>query len=1052
MTDIELRLTADVAQATKGVGGFRKEYEQTVKAIEKPLRQIDNLQKVQESAKQASAAFFDARQKVTGLQQALEKVSPPANKLGQALGQAEKEMNRASAAVDRQKQKLDAQRGAVLATKQALDALKQSQAGVDGSPAGKGDTAAMAAAKQAVAAATAEYEKQRTTLAAHQQALNASRTSVKVLGDEYEAAAQPVRILETELSKAERNLARTTQEFDRQKTKVREQRAELKAAGVDTRNLAGEQQRLQAEMAKAQLDGRRTEAVQGIRAQSAALGQLAREQRQANLEQAKADFGITRARQYENALEQIRQQYALLRSSGKLTNRELSIAQQAYTRRIIETKTAMGQLQAEQRRLNAGGSMLPGLVSGVGAGFAAAAALRGITNQADAYNLMNARLKLATDSQQEFTTAQAELARIAQATQSPIASLVTLYGRISRPLKEAGRSQADILKVTEAVATSFRVSGATAEESQNGVIQFAQALGAGALRGEEFNSVAEQAPRLMQALAASIGVPVGALKEMASQGLLTADVVSDALVSQLDVLRKEAETLPETVGGAMTALMDQWNMAIGGTDVQPLIDQIKRLSSAISDPAFQEGLQFFTGLLVKMSALATGLASDFARLGPEFGTIAAAIAGNLTELDRLDAKIKMLRTTLSDSGPTDAVFNFFTGTTDEEIQAEIDSLSKARAALVEQQGGLNEEMQFLAEVAAAAAEAGRQKEVDANTKYIGELKKLQDEQVANAKKAGKALAAEEKKAAAELEKVRKDRLDIDKRYKEALAGLGGEGEPSYNAAQDLKIGARNALASGDVEGAQAQAQAALKMLQDLAAAGENTYGFSGFIQELQAIELAANDIEKTNAETKIAAIREQIKSLEADAAKLKDMPLSIKSDEASIEAVRSQIQQLVTDMGKQEIVLPVRVIHPDGPIVSDLPTYSGDYVLPPLPQLASGGKLRGPGTGTSDSILMWGSNGEFMQPKSTVDYYGEGFMEALRQRRIPRFAEGGSISNRALPAIPAMNPALMAGPSFPDLGRVAFDFGGGNEVSVYASPSEALNLQRLAAKFGRTRG
>ncbi len=68
---------------------------------------------------------------------------------------------------------------------------------------------------------------------------------------------------------------------------------------------------------------------------------------------------------------------------------------------------------------------------------------------------MNARLKLATGSQQEFNIASSELRRIADATQSPLESMVTLYGRISRPLKEAGRRQADILKVTEAVAQSI---------------------------------------------------------------------------------------------------------------------------------------------------------------------------------------------------------------------------------------------------------------------------------------------------------------------------------------------------------------------------------------------------------------------------------------------------------------------------------------------------------------------------------------------------------------------------------------------------------------------
>jgi len=934
MTDIELRLTADVAQATKGVSSFRKEYQETVKAIEKPLKQV----------------------------------------------------------------------GAFRSIESELESLEK-------------------------------------------QSRNA-RDRVREVGNEMASAGRPSKELTATYKDAVAELQRLTRAENLARSQLVARRRELQSARIDTTNLAAEQKRLTAELGAATLAGRRDAATAGIRAQAAAIGQVAREQRQANLEQAKADFGISRARQYEGALERIRQQYALLRSSGNLTNRELSIAQQAYTRRVIETKTAMGQLTAEQNRLRGGGSPLTGLVSGVGAAYATVSAIKGIANMADAYNLMNARLKLATSSQEEFTAAQNELSRIAQATQSPVASLVTLYSRISRPLKEAGRTQADIIKVTEAVATSFRVSGATAEEAQNGVIQFAQALGAGALRGEEFNSVAEQAPRLMQALAASIGVPVGALKEMATQGLLTADVVSDALTSQLDTLRKEAATLPETVGGAMTALADKWQKAIGQADVQPLIDSINDLGKTLSDPAVIDNLVKLASALAALAGTAVEGANEFVDLGNRIAFIAANSQGLVTELDKVDQQIADLDRSLAGTGLSTTIDGLLYS--NEDLQKKRDALAAFRASIVEQQTGLNAELEFLADVGAAAAEAGRQKEIDANTKYIGDIKKIQDEQVKAVKAKNKELVAEEKKATADLEKVKQDRLDIEKRYSEALAGLGGEGDASYSNAQALKVGARAALQAGDVEGAQTQAQAALKMLQDLAAAGENTYGFSGFIQELEAIELAANDIEQTNAQAKIDEIKASIQALADEGKKLENMPLSIKSDEASIEAVRTQIQTLVAEMGQQEIVLPVRVVHPDGPILKDVAPYSGDFVLQNIPALAGGGKLRGPGTGTSDSILMWGSNGEFMQPKSTVDYYGEGFMEALRQRRIPKFASGGPISERSLPAIPTMNPALMAGPSFPDLGRVAFEMGG-EQFSVYASPGDALDLKRLAAKFGGTR-
>ncbi|MFV3334246.1 tape measure protein [Pseudomonas sp. NY15437] len=74
------------------------------------------------------------------------------------------------------------------------------------------------------------------------------------------------------------------------------------------------------------------------------------------------------------------------------------------------------------------------------------------------------------------------------------------------------------------------ISGASAEEADASIIQFAQALGAGALRGDEFNSVAEQTPRLMRALADGLGVARGALKQMANDGQLTANVVINALL------------------------------------------------------------------------------------------------------------------------------------------------------------------------------------------------------------------------------------------------------------------------------------------------------------------------------------------------------------------------------------------------------------------------------------------------------------------------------------------------------------------------------------------
>ena len=659
-------------------------------------------------------------------------------------------------------------------------------------------------------------------------------------------------------------------------------------------------------------------------------------------------------------------------------------------------------------------------------------AIRGIANAADSYNLMNARLKLATGSQEEFNTAQTELRRIAAATQAPLESLATLYQRISRPLKEAGRSQADILKVTEAVATSFRVSGASAQEAENGVIQFSQALGTGALRGAEFNSVAEQAPRLMQALADSIGVPVGALKEMAAQGLLTADVVTSALVEQLDTLRTEAESLPETVGGAMTSLTDRWNEAIGQADMTPLIEAIKSLGDTLSDPVVVDNLVKLASALATLAGAAVDGVSEFADLGNRIGYVAANAAGMVTELDKVDQEIKDIDRSLAGTGLNTTLAGMWFS--EDELRAKRAALMAFRAAIVEEQTGMNAELEFLAEVAAAAAEAARQEEIDQRSRYIGDLKKLQDQLAKDAQAGAKALVAAEKKANADLKKVRDDRLKIEERYREAIAGMNSGGEASYGAAQSLKVGARDALRAGDVASAQAQAQAALKMLQDLQAAGESTYGFAGFIGELRDIELAANDIEQSRAEQKIASIKQEMASLAEQAEKLKSSPISFKLDDASLNDVRAQIQRLAEQLG-QQLVIPVQIAGGD---------FNTPYTLQdpgPAPQkFATGGMIRGPGTGTSDSIPALVSNGEYVIRAAAVRKLGKNALDLLNMGiAIPRFADGGLVG-----AVSSMQPA---GPQ--NLGSLDISLGG-ETFQVFTNAPQADQLRMAAKKFGRT--
>lgn len=192
--------------------------------------------------------------------------------------------------------------------------------------------------------------------------------------------------------------------------------------------------------------------------------------------------------------------------------------------------------------------------------------VRQLSRMADEYQGIQARLKLATRSADEFAAANQNIQRIAASTQSPLQSTAVLYTRISQSLLDVGGSQKQVADTTQALALALRISNAAEEESTSAMLQFSQAIASGTLRGEEFNAVNEAAPRLMKALADSLDVPVGKLREMAKEGQLTRDILVNGLGQQLPQLMKEAETLPNTIGAAFTALGNQALLTVGQLD------------------------------------------------------------------------------------------------------------------------------------------------------------------------------------------------------------------------------------------------------------------------------------------------------------------------------------------------------------------------------------------------------------------------------------------------------------------------------------------------------
>ncbi|NNA14217.1 tape measure protein, partial [Pseudomonas lundensis] len=271
---------------------------------------------------------------------------------------------------------------------------------------------------------------------------------------------------------------------------------------------------------------------------------------------------------------------------------------------IIDSRSAQRngeQLRITLNNLNVVGDQTTRSMSGAGnaaraagAAFAALGAgqvAREIVRLTDAFKSMQGSLALVSASTGAASQAFSALLGMANNTGSSLESTVALYTRLANATKGVGYSQEQLLNVTDAINKAFVVSGATAQEASNAAIQLSQGLAAGALRGEELNSVMEQGPRITRALADYLGVTNGQIRAMAAEGKITAEVVTNALLRSLSSLNEELDRMPRRFEQASTALKNNFLAAVGQVDIDPLISSVDALATSLADPKVIDGIQ-----------------------------------------------------------------------------------------------------------------------------------------------------------------------------------------------------------------------------------------------------------------------------------------------------------------------------------------------------------------------------------------------------------------------------------------------------------------------------
>lgn len=218
-----------------------------------------------------------------------------------------------------------------------------------------------------------------------------------------------------------------------------------------------------------------------------------------------------------------------------------------------------GQFRALQTLAGAaiGGQLLGGMAGDV-------------ARTADAWANLSARMRIVVGDGEATDKALQAVVDVATRTGSALEDVGGLFTKLAQAGKDAGLStQAatqQALGLTEAIGQATQISGASAEASQAAITQLTQALGSGTLRGDEFNSVLEQAPRLARALADGLGVTTGELRKLAEAGQLTSQTVITALQGQSATLQAEFNKLPPTIGRALTNLSSQWTEYVGRVD------------------------------------------------------------------------------------------------------------------------------------------------------------------------------------------------------------------------------------------------------------------------------------------------------------------------------------------------------------------------------------------------------------------------------------------------------------------------------------------------------
>ena len=245
-------------------------------------------------------------------------------------------------------------------------------------------------------------------------------------------------------------------------------------------------------------------------------------------------------------------------------------------------------------------------------------------------NTMNQAFNEINGTATETDTIVKQIYASAQNARGSFGDMAAVVAKLGNNARDAFASQDEVIAFANLIQKQMTIAGASTQEASNAMLQLSQALGSGVLRGDELNSIFEQAPNLIQSIADYLDVPIGKIREMAQDGQLTADTVKAAIFSSAEDINAKFEAMPMTWGQVWTSFQNSALMAF-----QPVLDKVNELAN---NDQFQGFVENAIGLLAQLAVYVLDFFNTLASIGAfisdnwsiiapiVYGVIAALIA------------------------------------------------------------------------------------------------------------------------------------------------------------------------------------------------------------------------------------------------------------------------------------------------------------------------------------------------------------------------------------------------------------------------------------------